>query len=506
MNPIITKEQLYTFIKINHMINADYTDPKDLLRKILRSALIMVNVESASILLLNQKKRKLFFEVAEGVKSDLLIKYHLEPGQGIAGWAINNKQTVVVEDVHSDARFHGKISEEIQYDTRNLLAVPMFIHERCIGVIEVLNKKETASFNDIDIFWMDTLANQAALAIINARYFCRIHDEVAQLKQKIKRETGFHPFCSTSKAMQTLLTVVERIAKTDSTVLLLGESGVGKELFAEQIHLYSPRKENPFVRINCAAIPDQLLESELFGYVEGAFTDAKTTRKGKFLAADKGTILLDEIGDVSPSMQIKLLRVLQEKTFDPLGSETAITVDVRIIASTNKNLEELTEQGSFREDLYYRLNVLPLYIPPLRERLEDIQELAYMFLQQYRMELKKYYITGFTDRCVHAMKEYKWPGNVRELQNHVQRGVIMCERSEIDIEDMFFTDFPFLQKNKKDVTYDLGFKDAVHAYKASFLKHHLSLEGWNKTSTAKKLDMQRTYLSKLIRELNIKKD
>ena len=219
---------------------------------------------------------------------------------------------------------------------------------------------------------------------------------------------SYHNLTGKSQAIQHLIEIVDRVAITDSSVLLLGESGVGKELFAEQIHLRSPRCHAPFVRVNCAALPEGLLESELFGHVKGAFTSAISSRKGRFEAADNGTLFLDEIGDMPLSIQAKLLRVLQEKTFQKVGSDITVTADTRILAATNKNIEAMVEKNEFRSDLFYRLNVFPLLIPPLRKRTEDIPELARFFLDKYSNKNKKN-IEGFSEEAIESLLTYSWP-------------------------------------------------------------------------------------------------
>ena len=293
--------------------------------------------------------------------------------------------------------------------------------------------------------------------------------------------------------------IIEKVAKTDSSVLLLGESGVGKELFAEQVHIKSPRREAPFIKVNCAAIPEGLLESELFGHVKGAFTSAIANRKGRFEIADKGTILLDEIGDLPLSLQAKILRIIQEKKFEKVGSDTTITVNVRIIAATNKDLEDLVQTGAFRQDLYYRLNVFPIFIPPLRKRQEDIIELAGFFLKKFERETKKQF-NGFSDDALEAMLSYSWPGNVRELMNCIERACIIGKNKQIGKEDLF------LKSGDADSENDTAvrcLKTAVNIFKTNFILKVLEENNWNQTETARALAIQRTYLSRLIKELNI---
>ncbi|MDR0706684.1 MAG: sigma 54-interacting transcriptional regulator, partial [Treponema sp.] len=268
-------------------------------------------------------------------------------------------------------------------------------------------------------------------------------------------------------------------------------------LFAEQIHLRSPRRNAPFIRVNCAALPENLLESELFGHMKGAFTGAVSNRKGRFELADGGTIFLDEIGELPLSLQAKLLRVLQQKTFERVGDASPVTVNLRILAATNRDIEAMVEKGEFRNDLYYRLNVLPLYVPPLRQRTEDIPELAHFFLKKHSLEMKKQF-DGFSEDALQAMLTYSWPGNIRELQNCVERACVLGRHKRIGADDLFLKKVNLVEKEESR---DL--KTAIDSFKAQFIKKALEENKWNQTATAKILDIQRTYLSKLIKDLEI---
>jgi len=273
---------------------------------------------------------------------------------------------------------------------------------------------------------------------------------------------------------------------------------VGKELIAEQVHLRSNRKNGPFVRVNCAALPEGLLESELFGHVKGAFTDAFQNRLGRFELANGGTIFLDEIGDLPLKLQAKLLRVLQQKTFERVGSSDTVTVDVRIVAATNRDIDSQVKRGEFRSDLYYRLNVLPIYVPPLRQRKDDITALSEFFLKKFSLETKKQF-TGFTDQAVEQMLSYPWPGNVRELENAVERAVVIAKEKTIGARDLLIGDVAM----GRDEYRGKSLKDALTIFKKHFIASALDEHQWNQTETSKVLDIQRTYLSRLIKELGI---
>ena len=351
-----------------------------------------------------------------------------------------------------------------------------------------------------DLEWLEIFSNQASLAYQNAQSFKKVKDELFRLQDRVESNSGYHKLIYASKEIETLLNVADKISQSSSPVLITGESGVGKELFAEQIHIKSPRSDEVFIRLNCAAIPEELLESELFGHVRGAFTDATAERVGRFSLADGGSIFLDEIGELSLSVQAKLLRILQNKQFEPLGSSETVTVDVRIIAATNKNLEAMVEKGTFREDLYYRLNVLPLNIPPLRNRKEDIPTLSEYFLKKYSLKNRKE-IEGFSPDCFDVLLNSSWSGNVRELENVIERAVIISDTPIIQSRSLLLS-----KSNENSFSRYEGksLKEAVNLFKKNYIKGILNDCNDNQTEASKLLDIQRTYLSRLLKELEIK--
>ncbi|WP_267929106.1 sigma 54-interacting transcriptional regulator [Desulfolithobacter dissulfuricans] len=258
---------------------------------------------------------------------------------------------------------------------------------------------------------------------------------ITQLRRELSRRYTFDEIISKSVAMQRLFKIMPEIARSPSTVLVLGESGTGKELIARALYNASERRDKPFITVNCGALPETLLESELFGYKAGAFTDARKDKKGRFAAAEGGTLFLDEIGDIPHSIQVKLLRVLQEKVYEPLGSNTPVKADVRIITATNRNLEELVQQGLFREDLFYRLNVVKIQLPPLRERKEDIPLLIEHFIKKYSAQQGKD-IVGISSSALNILMHYDYPGNIRELENIIEYSFILCEGGYIQPEHL----------------------------------------------------------------------
>ena len=466
-----------TLLEVSGLINSNYGDARSLVTHIIESATRLVDGEAASLVLFDAAAGKLRFEIATGPKRDEVAGKCIDPDEGIAGWAFTHGRSLIVNDTGTDDRFAPDISRSVGFPAHSILAVPMKVRETTSGVIEIINKKTRRYFSQEDLDWLEIFAVQAAIAIENARYVEKARDELSFLRSQ----------------------VADRVAGTDASVLILGESGVGKELFAERLHAMSRRAQAPFVRVNCAALPETLLESELFGHVRGAFTDAVQDRKGRFELADKGTIFLDEIGEVPLRLQAKLLRVLQQKTFERVGSSDTVTVDVRVIAATSRDLEAMVARQEFRADLYYRLNVLPLHIPPLRERPEDVPALAGHFLRRFSRETNKR-IDGFTDAAMALMRGYAWPGNVRELENAVERAVVLSLSERIGTQDLMLGS---KAADVEELPAAITLKDAINLFKKKFIRKALEANGWNQTETARVLDIQRTYLSRLVKELEI---
>lgn len=309
----------------------------------------------------------------------------------------------------------------------------------------------------------------------------------------------YHLIVGKSARMNQSVEAAKKVADSKSTVLLLGESGTGKELFARAIHKWSGRKSEPSIAINCVGLSKELLESELFGHEKGAFTGAHQLKKGKMELAHGGTVFLDEVGDISPEVQTKLLRFLQEREFERVGGNKPISVDVRIIAATNRDLDGVVKEGRFREDLYYRLNVVPITLPPLRERREDIPALAHFFMQRFAKETKKNF-TEITKEAQERLLAYNWPGNVRELANAMERAIVLGQGSKITLQDLpprIVAAEPGMQ------TDSLSYHEAIDGYRRQLIIRALNHVQGNRSAAAKALGLQRTYLSKLIKTLRI---
>lgn len=502
MVPSTKSKDIEEILKISMLINSTF-EIKEVLNRIMDSANRVVKAEASSILLIDETRNSLYFYVALGDKGEEVKKFTVKMGEGIAGWVAKNSKPLLVPDVQKDNRWFKDISNKIKYQTKSILCVPLKLKDKTIGVLEVINKIGGDSFSIEDQSLLETFSNLAAISIQNARSYQDIKIENINLKKEISSGKLPPKFVGESSIIREKLEMVEQVAPTNTTVLLLGESGTGKELFAEHIHYNSDRRGKPFIKVNCAAIPENLIETELFGHVKGAFTNAVTDKMGKFELANEGTIFLDEIGELSYSVQSKLLRVLQDHTIDRVGGITTKTVDIRLIAATNKNLYEEVNQNRFREDLFYRLNVFPIYIPPLREHKEDIGILTDYFLRQFNSDLKKN-IRGISPEAMNLLKRYYWPGNVRELQNVIERSVVLCKGDEIGRKDLYIESDSISVKSI-DIEPALSLKNAVNDFKRGYITKVLEKSGWKQTKASETLKIQRTYLSRLINELEISK-
>lgn len=342
-------------------------------------------------------------------------------------------------------------------------------------------------------FDMDTLV----LAVEKALEERGLRKEVARLQQEVERPYQFDNIIGRSPSMQEVFGLIRRLSASSVNVLITGESGTGKELIARSIHYHSARANKPFVAVNCAAIPDQLLESELFGYKRGAFTDARQDRTGLFVEADQGTLFLDEIGDLSPTLQAKLLRVLAEREIRPVGATRPEKIDVRVLSATHKDLSQGMQKGSFREDLYYRLNVLQIHLPPLRDRAEDILPLAEHFLAQAQTRDDKR-VQGFHPQTVKLLLSHGWPGNVRELENCVERAVALCEGTQILPSDL---PHQLREKRREDiVAFALSRNMTLVDLEREYIQRVMKEEGGNKTRAAQRLGLDRKTLYRKLEE------
>jgi Nif-specific regulatory protein len=330
----------------------------------------------------------------------------------------------------------------------------------------------------------------------------RLLDENTHLREELRERYDFSRIVGTSGPMRQVYEQIARVARANTTVLIRGESGTGKELIAHAIHYSSPRARKPFIKVSCAALPDSLIESELFGYEKGAFTGAQARKKGRFEMAEGGTLFLDEIGDINLSTQVKLLRVLQEREFERLGGTEGVKVNVRLIAATNADLETAIAAGTFREDLHYRLNVFTIYVPPLRERKPDILLLVDHFLEKYSVE-HGHQVKRISTPAIDMLMSYHWPGNVRELENAIERAVLVCDGSVVHPHHLP----PTLQTAEASGTVqDVSLADAVAAYEKTLIQDALKTARGNASRAAKMLHSTERIISYKIRKLAIDRD
>ena len=435
-----SEQRKHTLLEINNAIitnltrDALFASAYDAIRRV-------IPFDRAAFLLYQPKSKTLKLVSMQGpIESDFFKvgrEYDLQETQ-ISAWVLEHQEVVTRGDLKREQQSPGEkrlVAEGIQ----SYCVVPLISMGQSMGTFAVWSKTQSR-YTEADAELLREVANQVALAIANMTSYeeiaslkARLEKENVYLQEEIRTEHNFEEIVGDSPPLLALLRRVDQVAPTDSSVLIYGETGTGKELIARAIHDRSNRKNRPLVKVNCSAISAGLVESELFGHVKGAFTGAFERRIGRFELADGGTIFLDEVGELPQDTQVKLLRVLQEREFEPVGSNRSVRVDVRIICATNRNLEESIKAGTFRSDLYYRLNVFPLEVPPLRERRSDIDQLARFFVSRYARNLGKK-ITAISEGATQKLLSYSWPGNVRELQNVIERALILSNGPVLDLE------------------------------------------------------------------------
>jgi len=442
----------------------------------------VLDAERSTLFLVDFERDEIWSKIAQDAE---ISEIRLPRGEGIVGWVIEKGKLVNVEDAYKDKRFNQQIDRLTGYRTRSILCAPIFSREgKIIGAVEALNKK-SGTFSKEDEEYITILSSQIAVALENLRLKEQLMRENIILRRELQEKME-DVFVGEAPQIRNLLNTVKKIANSSASVLIRGESGVGKELIAKKIHELSVRQNRAFVKVSCAAIPDTLLESELFGYEKGAFTGAYSTKKGLLELADGGTVFLDEIGDISPAIQAKLLRVLQEKEFLRLGGTKPIKVDIRVISATNKDLEEAIRERKFREDLFYRLNVITLYIPPLRERKSDIPLLVHHFIKKYNKLMNRKF-EDIEEDALKMLMEYDWPGNVRELENVVERAIVLGEEPTITREYILLS-----SERKNEQPPRASLKDSIHSIEKKAIEEALQKARFNISKAAQSLGMKRT--------------
>jgi len=478
---------------------------QEIMATIITKSIQTIGVEQGTIMLVEDNSQVFLRTLIRGVGEEHQGKIY-KLGEYLTGWMLNNRKPFLCNDITSDDRLRGlKIEKSGIY---SILSVPMILRGKLIGVINLFNKQPGIQFTEDDQKLMCIIATQVASFLANARSFEKVQEsrellqkQTIHLQKEVGTRYGFEGIIGKSKRIKEIQEELKSIAKTPASVLILGETGTGKELVAKTIHYNSDRQDKPYVDVNSAAIPENLLESEFFGIEEGTATGVKK-RIGLFEQAHSGTIFIDEIGDMSLSSQSKILRVLQERQIRRVGSNHNIHIDIRIIAATNKNLKEEIKKGTFREDLYYRLCVIEINLPPLRRRKVDIPLLFDFFVQKYAYQMSKA-IKGFTPEVSEILVNCEWKGNVRELANVVERAVILTQDPLIGIEHL---PSDFRGESAPRISAGDSFEDSVNHFKKQLILNALRESGNNKAEAARQLKISRAYLFRLLNQFGSKEN
>lgn len=530
----IPKEKTREFILFQKVQGAlrHLPDFAETCKKIFDALMDEVNAENCSIMLQDPASGELTIRAARGKNEKETVFYasafgkgrRFKPGEGIAGWVLQEGKAVLVNDAREEPRFVEV--DGLQNKVRSLICLPILDKGQVVGVFN-LSHSEKGAFDEGDKLALTYISTQVGAALTSARFFLEIQEmnrlmsgakkygqktpgtEVSrpsatfvEIGEMMTQNQGI--FIYASAEMQRIKEIIDQVANTDVTVLIQGESGVGKEVVSRSIHLNSFRRDKPFVKVNCAALPAELLESELFGYEKGAFTGAYRRKPGKFELANGGTIFLDEIGEINPYLQAKLLQVMQDHEFSRLGGQNDVRVDVRILVATNRNIEQAVREGRFREDLYYRLNVVNMVIPPLRVRKEEIPIFIEYFANKFAAKYNKP-PRPLSDDLLKAFYEYHWPGNVRELENMVQRYIVLGNEEEILKQINSLSRKAFLSDAiKKDFLSlkDLN-KEAMRRVEKETIYKALEQTNWNRKKAAGILKISYKSLLNKMKELGI---
>ena len=474
-------------LEFSHKLMASY-ELSTLFDQLLDVVVQVTNADKGFIVLVESGEPVV--KVARNLRHETISDAVSHLSDAILARVMSTKKPLIISDALNDTEFKNSLSV-MNLRLTSVMCVPLLERGNLIGMIYVGNDNVAQLFDEAALEILTIFASQASLLIRNALLVNELQLDKRSLQERIER-MRFGEILGSSPAMQEVFRKVERVAGTDITVLVTGETGTGKELIAREIHNRSLRAKGPFVSINCGAIPENLLESELFGHVRGAFTGAVASKPGRFQVANKGTLLLDEIGEMPVALQVKILRALQDRTVTRVGDTANEPVDIRVIAATNRNLEADTKAGHFREDLYYRLNVVHLLLPPLRDRGDDVVVLARYLLSRYAQELVSK-VRGFTPGAISAIKRYPWPGNIRELENRIKKALVLADKALLGPDDLGI--------NSEELPAILTLADARERWQRQYINEVLSLNGGNRTRTARDLGVDpRTIFRHLERE------
>jgi transcriptional regulator with GAF, ATPase, and Fis domain len=429
---------------------------------------------------------------SRNVRKEAITDAHGAISDSIVRQVVEHGRPVIVSDALSDTTF-GRSESVIAMKLSSVMCAPLMSQGQVIGALYVGNDKIKHLFDRTQLELLSIFASQASLILQNAMLLTALRADKAKLVAEL-RDKKFGEIIGACPSMLEVFRKLQKVAGTDISVLITGETGTGKELIAKELHRRSHRETGPFVTINCGAIPENLIESELFGHVRGAFTGAIASRPGKFQVADKGTLFLDEIGELPLNLQVKLLRALQERVVYRVGDSKPEKVDIRVVAATNRNLEEEIRAGRFREDLYYRLNVVNIWLPPLRDRGDDVLIIAKALLTKYADELSSS-VRGFSPAALAAIKKYAWPGNIRQLENRIRKALVLCDQTLLSAED--------LDLGAGAETNIMPLEKAKEEFQRRYVLEALERNNGNRTQTARDLGVDpRTIFRYLEKEQN----
>lgn len=470
------------------------TEP--LLQQMAETSTRLLGAERASIFIWDRPQRILIGRPALGVEGGEL---RIPDDAGIVGEVVQTGEVRRVDEDDPNAMINRDVDEQLGFQTRTLLCVPLRGRKgKILGAFEMINKRQ-GNFTPEDESGLVELAGHAAIALENSQHVEQLLESRKQIAQQAADEVQL---IGETPVVQKLRDTIQRVAPTDLALLILGENGTGKEVVSRMVHYLSSRRDEPFIAVNCAALTETLLESELFGHEKGAFTDAHEPRAGKFELASGGTLFLDEIGDLSLGGQAKLLRVLEEKVVVRVGGSLPIPTDTRVVAATNQNLGEMVRDRTFREDLFFRLNVVTLDMPPLRERVDDIVLLAEFFLHDFCTRAHRQPPT-LTAEAIARLRKHAWPGNVRELRNLMERLAFLTQGESVDSEDLAFIISPGRAGEMDPISLDASLTDATKHFQTEYIRKHIEAAGGNMSDAARNLGLHRSNLYRKMRQLDM---
>ena len=502
---ILKNKSFKLFYEISTIVSSSM-DVTDILNKVLQTLSADAGVERSTITILNETKDALFIIAAHNLSKEEQKKGYYQLGEGITGKVAQSGKAMIIPKIHEEPLFLNKTQTRNDKTDISFICVPIKIADEVIGTFSVdrIYNKNIALEKDLELLTVITslIAEKIKLSKKVQAETTKLKEENSQLKKELKEQYSFTNIVGKSNSIQNVFEQIKQVSESNATVLIRGESGTGKELVAHAIHYNSLRADKPFIKVNCSALPEDLIESELFGHEKGAFTDAYQRKIGRFELAKGGTIFLDEIGELKPKLQIKLLRVLQEREFERIGGTQTISANVRIITATNRNLEQALKEGTIREDFYYRINVFSIFIPPLRERKSDILLLADYFIEIFAKENNKT-INRISTPAIDMIMSYHWPGNVRELENCIERAVLLSTDGVIHSQHLP----PSLQKADTTIPVlldeKLSLEESVNNYEKELIIEALKRTNGNKFQAAILLKTSNRIINYKISNLNI---